>query len=161
MKQWFLSREQNEQLVIAILAALVVLALIWLMLLKPLEQQAATQNLRQQALITELEQVQQLTLQYQQLSNQDTVQQPSQSNLTLPQLVDRTVAEQGLTLQRYQPSSSGSAQVRFENMPQDKILAWLYDMEINHGIGFKDLSLTAGSEAGLVNLTVRLTEAGS
>jgi len=161
MKQWFLSREQNEQAIIAILAALVILALIWLVLLKPLEQQAAEQNLRQQALIGELEQVQQLALQYQQLSNQDVGERPNRSSLSLPQLVDRTVAEQGLTLQRYQPSSSGSAQVRFENMPQDKILAWLYDMEINQGIGFKDLSLTLGSTSGLVNLTVRLTESGS
>ena len=76
----------------------------------------------------------------------------------LTRLIDTTVKNNTLTMTRFQPSSSGEVQVRFENAVFDHILSWLHELEIGNGIVIRDLSVTNGSAIGLVNVSVRLRQ---
>ncbi len=156
MRQWFLARLNQEQVIIVLLAIVLVLFLVWQMFLEPMSEKQQQLETRQQALSNQLQQVQQLVERHQQLEQQgeSSVQTSQQS---LANLVNSSVIKHGLTLRRYQPSSSsGVAQIRFENMPFSSIISWLYDLEVEQGVGIKDLSITDGQSGGLVNVSVRL-----
>ena len=155
MKQWFLARSNQEQVIIVLLATVLGLFLIWQMLVAPMREKQQQLETRQQALSNQLQEVQQLAERYQQLEQQgESALQTGQQSL--PNLVDASVIKHGLTLRRYQPSSSGTAQIRFENMAFSSIISWLYDLEVEQGVGIKDLSITDGQSEGLVNVSVRL-----
>lgn len=80
------------------------------------------------------------------------------ASLNLTRLIDNTVKKNKLTMNRFQPSSSGDVQVRFENAVFNQILAWLHELEVGNGVAVKDLSINPGSASGLVNVSVRLRQ---
>jgi type II secretory pathway component PulM len=81
------------------------------------------------------------------------------SGESLAQLLDRTVAAQGLKMSRFQPGATGDVLVRFDNSPFDNVARWLHQLEAEQGVTVRDLSVTPGAAPGLVNVSVRLFRA--
>ena len=101
--------------------------------------------------------VEALSKEYQSLKKKSGSEAPGgKQNLT--RLIDTTVKNNTLTMTRFQPSSSGEVQVRFENAVFDNILSGLHELEVGNGIVIRDLSVTNGSAIGLVNVSVRLRQ---
>ena len=50
--------------------------------------------------------------------------------------------------------------MRLENAAFDDVLKWLYQMEYTEHMLVREVSLTQSSTSGLVNVTVRIAEAG-
>lgn len=155
MKEWFNNLRRQEQLMLLIGALVVVAYIVFVLILAPMAD--TRDNLQRQNVeaAQTLAEVGALANQYQSLSGVATAgARPTVGNLTV--IVDTTVKANQLKMTRFQPSSQGDVQVRFENAVFNHIVAWLNDLEVNNGVLIKDLSLTPGAGKGLVNVSVRL-----
>ncbi len=155
MEQWFHKLEAREQLMVAVGAFFVALYLLYLLLWSPIVSQGQQLKQQNQAVAESLASVRSLAAEYTALkkSGADS-KSPVGSNLS--RIVDSSVARNQLKMNRFQPSSSGDVQVRFENAVFNNIVAWLYELESGYAIAVKELSVTPGAATGLVNVSVRL-----
>ena len=156
MQQWFNGLERKEQLMLLLAAALVFLYVVFYLILTPMSASVAELNARNQQAQVSLQNVEALAQEYTQLQQSGAGKKSSKTNLT--RLIDSTVKSNGLTMNRFQPSSSGDVQVRFENAEFNNILAWLHELENGNAVLIKDLSVSPGSASGFVNVSVRLRQ---
>jgi len=150
-QQWSL----RDQAMLALLAGVVLLYLIYQLLWHPLA--TANQQMRQQnlAAANSLNAVTQMAAQLRVLQ-QSATPTANSSTENLTQLIDRTVAANQLHMSRFQPGSSGDVQVRLDNAAFDQVIRWLNDLESTQGVTTRELVIAQGSAAGLVNVSVRL-----
>jgi type II secretory pathway component PulM len=78
----------------------------------------------------------------------------------LTSVINQSTARLKLPVMRLQPNSRGEIQVRLENASFDDVLKWLHQMEYSESLLVREVSLTPTGSAGLVNVTVRIAEAG-
>jgi general secretion pathway protein M len=156
MQHWFYSLKRQEQIVLLFGIVVVFSYLLYMVVLRPLS--AAVERLEQKNEVASrsLNVVEALSREYQSLKKSGSEATEGKQNLT--RLIDTTVKNNTLTMTRFQPSSSGEVQVRFENAVFDNILSGLHELEVGNGIVIKDLSVTNGSATGLVNVSVRLRQ---
>lgn len=145
----------RDQAMLAVLAGVLVLYALYQALWHPLAM--ANQRLENQnaAARKSLSAVTQMTAELRSLqqSNTASANQPTE-NLT--QLIDRTVAANGLRMSRFQPGSGGDVQVRLDNMSFDQVLRWLNELEAGQGVTIRELVIAPGSATGLVSVSARL-----
>ena len=145
----------RDQAMLALLAATLLLYVLYQMLWRPLA--VANQQLTQQniAATQSLASITQLAAQYRELQ-QGSAQNNASQGESLTQLVDETVASNGLHMSRFQPGSNGDAQVRLDNASFDQVLRWLNELETKHSVTIRELGISPGAGSGLVNISVRL-----
>ena len=158
MQQWFNNLQRNEQLMLLVGAAAVTVYLLYVVLWRPMATSVDTLQRQNQAAEKSLHNVKRLVTEYRQLQGSGAGKRGSRQNLT--RLIDSTVKKNELTMNRFQPSSSGDVQVRFENAVFNNVLAWLNELEAGNGVIVKDLSISPGAASGLVNISVRLRQGG-
>ena len=156
MQQWFNNLRRQEQLVLLFGGFVVLMYLLFVMIFAPLSASVSNLQQQNQQATKSLLAVKALAEEYQSLQKSGVDNTGSKQNLT--RLIDTTVKANQLTMNRFQPSSSGDVQVRFENAVFNHVIAWISTMENDHGISVKDLSITPGVAAGLVNVSVRLRQ---
>ncbi len=148
----------RDQAMLALLAGALALYVIYQLLLHPLtqaNQRLETQNAAaQQSLAAVTQMADELRA-----LQQGAVHGAGEPSENLTQLVDRTVAEQGLRMSRFQPGSNGDVQVRLDNMAFDLVLRWLNELESAHAVAIRELVIAPGSAPGLVNVSARLFRA--
>ncbi len=159
MQQWFNNLQRQEQLMLSlggvVVLAYVLYALIW----RPMANSVDTLQRQNQAAQESLQKMQVLAVEYKQLKGAGAGRSGgSRQNLT--RLIDSSVKKNKLTMNRFQPSSSGDVQVRFENAVFNHIVAWLNELENDNGVIVKDFSVTPGVASGVVNVSVRLRQGG-
>ena len=155
MEKWFNNLESREQLLLIVCGFFVGLYLLYLLLWNPIANKRDDLLVQNQSVAQSLGSVRSLAAQYQALKQSGAAgKSPVRSNLS--QIVDTSVARNQLKMNRFQPSSSGDVQVRFENAVFNNIVAWLYELESEYAIEVKELSVTPGAASGLVNVSVRL-----
>lgn len=120
-------RSLRERRLVLVLLSTVMAAGLWLMVWQPLQQAIANQQQRQQ----------QLRLQWRQL--QQISPQPA-VNGDLRQLLEKTTAEQGLTL-RGMTEQQGQIRLELAVANADDVLRWLDQMESRSGIRVMELRL--------------------
>ena len=121
-----------------------------------MSKSAGLLTLQNKSAAESLHNVQALAEEYKTLKKSGAGQSGQKQNLT--RLIDSTVKKNQLNMSRFQPSSSGDVQVRFENAVFNNIITWINELESEHGAVVKDLSITKGSASGLVNVSVRLRQ---
>jgi general secretion pathway protein M len=148
----------RDQAMLALLAAAVLLYVLYQLLWHPLAM-ANQHLLEKNATATRsLASIAQLAAQYRELQQSGAQNSAGQSE-SLTQLVDATVASNGLHMSRFQPGSSGDVQVRLDNASFDQVLRWLHELETKHGVTIRELGISPGAASGLVNISVRLFRA--
>ncbi|WP_025121668.1 MULTISPECIES: type II secretion system protein GspM [unclassified Serratia (in: enterobacteria)] len=120
-------RSLRERRLMLVLLSTVMAAGLWLMVWQPLQQAIANQQQRQQ----------QLRLQWRQL--QQISPQPA-VNGDLRQLLEKTIAEQGLTL-RGTTEQQGQIRVELAVANAEDVLRWLDQVESRGGIRVMELQL--------------------
>ena len=145
----------RDQGMLALLGGALLLYVLYQVLLHPLA--ASNRRLEEQNAAVEksLASVTQMAAELRTLRQGNSKSATQSENLS--QLVDRTVAANNLRMSRFQPGSSGDAQVRLDNMPFDQVLRWLNELESEHGVTIRELVITPASAAGLVNVSARLS----
>ena len=156
MQQWFNSRSRSEQLILVLGAAAVLLYLIYVMLLRPMSTRVDNLTVQNQRAAESLQAVKQLASEYRQLEKSAGGKKSSGGNLT--RVIDSSVKANQLVMSRFQPSSRGDVQVRFENAAFNNVLDWLHQLENRHGVIVKDLSITPTGNSGYVNVSVRVRQ---
>jgi general secretion pathway protein M len=75
---------------------------------------------------------------------------------SLSTLVDASLPQYQLTMQRFQPSGKDKAQLWFENIPYQQLVAWLYYVESEKGVKIDAVSMNNEDASGRVSARVRL-----
>lgn len=155
MQKWFNNLESREQLMLVVCGFFVLIYLLYQLLWSPIVDKRDKLQLQNQAVMESLGNVRNLAAEYKALKQSGAAgKSPVGANLS--RIVDTSVARNQLKMNRFQPSSSGDVQVRFENAVFNNIVAWLYELETDYAIDVKELSITPGAGSGLVNVSVRL-----
>lgn len=161
MKEWFEQLEQRERLLVAIAGALVIIALVVILIIRPISGQTS-RGLElvdeKQALLTELEQVAQRI--GPQGGNASSVNTANADSLVV--VVDQTTRSAGLApyLKRNQPDGANSIRLRFENAPFDTIVEWLAELQVNFGMSATSANIDMAADPGRVNCNFTLARAG-
>lgn len=155
MKKWFLTRPQNEQVSLAVLAGALLVYGLWMGVLSPL------QNAREEAIMHNIraaevkQQVNAMVAEIQRLRGAGA----TQVKANLLTLVNQISQSQSLPISRIQPSSNGELQVRFESVLFNDVVAFLHQLETVEGAIVREVALTQ-TTAGLVSATIRLAQGG-
>lgn len=153
-KEWFNNLRRQEQLMLVAGASVLVMYVVFKLILAPMTERIDVLQRQNQAAAVTLAEVTALAEQFRRLSGSGQAQMESRGNLT--RIVDSTIKHNQLVMTRFQPSSSGDAQVRLENAAFNQVVTWLDELEVKNDVQIKDLSLTPGNASGLVNVSVRL-----
>ncbi|MFT5578301.1 MAG: general secretion pathway protein M [Paraglaciecola psychrophila] len=156
-RQWFDTLNSRDQLSVLAGAVAVGLYILIVLLWSPLSQQQQSLVLQNQQAGVSLRNVEALAQQYQALQGGSAKKTNSTGKKNLTSLIDRLVKANGLQMKRFQPSSSGDVQLRFENAVFNNIVMLLHQLETDNAIAIKDLSISPGSAIGLVDISVRLS----
>lgn len=146
MKEWFLSREPRERLILAVGAVVVVTLVGWLLVWKPLsdgvESLSSTVD-RQSLLLVDAQRAAAVDL-------DDPSRARSEQSLLV--LVDRTAEAHGIGFTRTRPDGATGIDVSFQSAAFDALLDWLVTLETEHGVSVESAqSIRAAREPGLVD----------
>ncbi|HEX7080304.1 MAG TPA: type II secretion system protein M [Gammaproteobacteria bacterium] len=148
MKEWFLSREPRERVILAVGAAVAGVIVLFGFIWRPLA--AGTAELRES-----VEEKNRLLIDLQQAAAVPDTARPARSapGQSLVVLVDSTAQAHGVAeaLTRRRPDGPDRIDVTFENASFDALVSWLVALQTEHGIGVEAASVTSGSGPGLVN----------
>ncbi|ARN74846.1 type II secretion system protein GspM [Oceanicoccus sagamiensis] len=156
MQQWFNNLRRQEQLILLFGSFVVLAYLLFVVILSPMSDSVSSLQQQNTQAAESLVAVKALAKEYKSLQKSGAGKSGAKQNLT--RLIDATVKSNQLTMSRFQPSSSGDVQVRFENAVFNDIVAWISLLENDHGVMVKDLSINNGAATGLVNVSVRLRQ---
>lgn len=155
MRSHFNRLAPRGQLLLTLLAAVLLLAALWLLAWRPLAQSNAVLARQNAASTQTLQGVTRLADEYRVLRQRgDGSAVANRASLT--EVVDRSIEAHGLPMSRFQPGSSGDVQLRLDSAAFDAVLRWLYQLESREGVSLRELSITRGADPGLVNVSVRL-----
>lgn len=157
IKQWFNNLPRREQLLVLVLGGLLTLYILFFLILGPMKQSVATLQRQNDDAQQSLNNVNALVAEFKALSKVGGGGKAA-LHQNLNRLIDSSVKQNNLQMNRFQPSSSGDIQVRFENAVFNNILAWLHQLEVDNAVLIKDLSISPGSASGLVNVSVRVRQ---
>jgi type II secretory pathway component PulM len=149
VKEWFLSREPRERLILIAAAIIAAVLVLWLSL-RPLRTQS-------EALRASVASKQRLLVNLQQLdgTNGPSPARPG-SNQTLAVLIDTTAKQHGVDLTRSRADGPDGVQVTFGNAPFDTLMAWLVALEAEYGVAVESAQFTSTRQQGIVNGQVLL-----
>lgn len=153
MEYWY-QKNSQEQTILAVVAGLAVLFLIYLLIVGPLLGWRNSAEQRYERNRQELAEVQQLAAQVKAKKAQPG--NSKKSNLSV--LIDKSLRENDLEMRGFQPGSNQDARLRLENAAYPSLMQWLYDLEYRHGIHVDELSLTPAQASGRLMVSVRVSQ---
>lgn len=157
MRSWYEQLSQREQLSLLLMGLVVGLYLLYVLLLSPLGDARDRLAIQNEGVAQSLQRVDVMVSQIMALRNSGA---SSQNRRNLTTLINRSTAAMDLQVSRLQPNSRGEVQVRMEGASFDDLLAWLHAMEQREGLLVREVSITGAGNAGRVNATIRLAQAG-
>ena len=152
--RWFYGRERNEQLIIAGLAALVLVSLLWVAVWKPVSDWQVVEANRHdnaQQLIDWLRKNEQAA---KQASRNNA--QANQSGRALIPIITRAADAHELRLNRLQPESNGVISVVLQQQSFNQIIRWIAQLNENNGVSIERASFDSQDSPGYVNAQLRL-----
>lgn len=153
MNQWFRKLSQREQLMVATVAVLTGLLLLYGITWAPLKRaidgyEAGNADARET-----LDWMQQAVVDIKSASaGGGAVDQA----LSISTLVDTTLPSYSLVMQRYQPTGDDSAQLWLEDAPVSQVIAWLAAIERDYGMRLITVAITSADKQGFVKARVRM-----
>lgn len=82
----------------------------------------------------------------------------AQANESISSLIDKTLPEYKLVMQRYQPTGDKAAQLWLEDAPLVQIIPWLAAMERDYGLRLVNVSVASSDKKGMVKTRVRVSK---
>lgn len=159
MKGWFASLESRERLFVGAAVAVLVLAIAWFGIWRPLD---TGQKATAERVAIWKSSLSALRPMRGQLQSAGSAQPDSAGqNQSLVVIVDSTLRQRGLydSLQRSQPTPGGNGiRVEFENAAFDDLILWLGDLHRQYALQVQSssFSITSAENKGRVNSTLTL-----
>ena len=152
--RWYAGREPQERPIIAGLVLLVVIAVLWMLIWKPISDwQTLESNRFQNA---------QATWDWMQANEADARAKARQASSgqdrerSLLPLVTREANSQGIRLNRLQPEADGAVSVVVQAQPFNAVIEWLARLQDSHDVTVQRVSVDAEGKPGLINAQIRL-----
>jgi general secretion pathway protein M len=158
VKDWLDTLAPRERIMVLVCAVVVALAMIWLLVWRPLDS-------RHDALRASVEDWETGLSRLQRVAELDGSGSPAGgprlgTDQTPVVIVDTTLRARGLSgaLRRSQPTTSTGIRVEFENVPFNSLVLWLGDLSSRYGMDVQagSLSVPPRAEPGRINATLTL-----
>ncbi len=152
--RWYANRDSSERPIIAGVALLVLAAVIWLAIWKPISDWRAVEANRLQNA--------QATWQFIKTNEQAARARSRQAasgntgQRSLLPVVTREANAKGIRLNRLQPESDGAVSVVLQAQPFNGMIEWLARLQTTHQVTVQRISVDAEGKPGLVNAQIRL-----
>lgn len=151
----YLSRyNRREQTILLVGGLAVVLYILWRAILVPLGNWHERQARANEAASQTLGRVEVLSAQLERAREREQDNGSGAGNLS--SLVDSSLSSHQLSMTGFQPGTGGQVRVRLDEVPYDRFMRWMHDMEYQHGVSVVDFSMAGTSEAGRVTVNIRL-----
>ena len=152
--RWYYGRERSEQLIIACIAALVLVALLWLMFWKPVSDWQVLEANRHQNAQQLLDWMRKNEQAAKQAARSNS--QAGQSGRALIPVITRAADAHNLRLNRLQPESNGVISVVLQQQSFNQIIKWVSQLNENNGVSIERASFDGQDAPGYVNAQLRL-----
>jgi len=142
------SLADNERLLVNGVGILILLALVYLLLIAPAKQSVSDAQMKlsgQQNLVSWMKDNESIARQA--ASGGGSV---TRSDQPLQTIVTSTSGPLGVAVKRYENESENKLRVWLENVPFDKMVRWLDQLESRYGLMIVSISIDAEKEPGLV-----------
>ncbi len=159
MKDWFLRFSLRDQLALLALAAALMAYLVFMLLIRPVEESRRELSARNAATAEALGRVDMMAAEVRALRAVGSTGRSS-GGRNLTALLNSSADGFQLPISRLQPNSRGGVQLRFEAVSLESLLRWVYHLESAQDILVEDLSISQTSTAGIVGANLRVTARG-
>ncbi len=152
--RWYYGRERSEQLIIAAVASLVVVSVLWMVLWKPISDWRALEANRHQnaqQLLDWMRKNEQAAKQAARSGNQ-----ANQAGRALIPVITRAADAHDLKLNRLQPESNGVISVVLQQQSFNQIIRWVAQLNENNGVSIERATFDSEDAPGYVNAQLRL-----
>jgi len=152
MKEWFLSREPRERLILAVGAVLAVVIIGWQFVWVPLSSGVERLDSTVDAQTRLLVDAQNAAA----VAPRDASRPRNEESLYV--VVDRTTRAHGVaqTVTRTTQDGATGLTITFTGAPFDALIDWLVTLDGEHGVAVETAQFNATQQAGLVNGQVQL-----
>ena len=154
MKAWFSHVERRQQWLLGIGATVLVLIMLYLALWAPLLTGVRTLTSANDKTAEELAWMYSAAT----TVNARKATPAGSAGQSLSGLVDSSLPQYQLVMQRFQPVGNNAAQLWLEDAPIGQVLAWLSHMEVTFGLRLANVSLTPSDKPGIVQTRVRIDQ---
>lgn len=151
-KAWWVQATSRDQLAVVICGVCVSVYILFMMVLKPVQEMRRAEQIKNNALRGSLENVRVLASQ---VAAQKGDEGGSNRN-SIESIVQQTVSTHRLQVASMNASGNTGVRLRFDEAPFENVLKWLYEMEIDYDLKIKDLSVASASTSGMVSVNLRL-----
>lgn len=155
---WLYRLPRRDQIALLLLLISILVYFLWIGVVATLQRQSEQQQQRTMASEQALVRVQGMVSEIGELEAQGVPERGVTSNL--PQLVDRSLRENQLSMSGFQPGRDGDVRLRLESANFEQLMQWLYELEFRHGVKVGELSLLPTRQAGHVSVQVQLIGKG-
>lgn len=152
-KEWWEQNSSRDQLALLGLAICVVLFILYMGILKPMQEKRVSQLRNNQSALTSLKNVREMATLW---TNRGAQSGGSANRGSIVEVVDTSLRAHNLRLSGMQPSGLNDVRLRIDQARFDSLLTWLHEMEVSHGLQIKDLSVATAGEPGIVSVNMRL-----
>ena len=153
MKQWFGKLSPREQLMVAAAVLLFGLLLLYGIAWAPLKRAIDVYEADNADARESLDWMQQAVAD---IKNAGASGGAADQALSISALVDTTLPNYSLVMQRYQPTGDDSAQLWLEDAPVSQVIAWLVAIERDYGMRLITVAITSADKQGFVKTRVRM-----
>ncbi|MEJ2443440.1 MAG: type II secretion system protein M [Exilibacterium sp.] len=154
---WFYQRDRSEQIILALGALVLLIYVLWFMVLQPMGKAREEQRRINVATAEQLSRVRILAAELKSSEQQSGGSgRRRRGGGSIAELLDQTLRQNNLSMKGFQPSSNGEVKLRLDGVAFDNLLQWLYELESQHQVEVRELSVLSGKSAGIVIANVRL-----
>jgi general secretion pathway protein M len=155
IRDWLDGLAPRERRLVYLAAALLAVALLYFLVVVPLQGMTARRAARVERMSEDLAWMQQVAPQVRAAAAQGG---GSGSGESLVVLVDRTGREAGLgnALRDQSPNGEHGLRLRLEAAPFDVLITWLAGLQQRHGVTVEAATIDAAPASGLVNASLTL-----
>ncbi|HSQ69885.1 MAG TPA: type II secretion system protein M [Steroidobacteraceae bacterium] len=160
VRAWLAGLSTRERNLVYLAAALLAAALLYLLLIMPLDGVHRRLESRVERKSADLAWMKQAAPQ---VAAAAAAGPAPSSTESLVVLVDRSARAAGLgsAVRDQSPSGARGLRLRLEGAPFDVVVAWLASLREQHGVEVESASVDSTPAPGLVNASITLTHAGS
>ena len=163
VRAWLAGLSTRERNLVYLAAGLLAAALLYLLLVMPLNGMHRRLESRVERKSADLAWMKQVAPQVAAAAAAGSARGGGASNESLVVLVDRSARAAGLgsAVRDQSPSGARGLRLRLEAAPFDVMVAWLATLREQHGVEVESASVDSTPAPGLVNASITLTHAGS
>lgn len=155
MKAWFERLGRRDQLLLVPLALALAGILLYLAVWAPLTRGVARYDAANANAVAALEWMSEAA---QDIKARQSGWRGAVPGQSLSSLVDASLPQYELVMQRFQPVGERAAQVWLDEAPVPQVIAWLAAVERNGGVRLDNVSIVAADKAGQVKTRVRVSK---